>query len=251
MKKGLLDFTPSERDVPVGSVFTADVNKSRPDTFGATGLDWGMLGNDRFGDCYWASAAHELEAERAPLGVRPAFTENAVLDNYGAYLGIYGAAALEANPSNDVGTDARAGAKFRQKHGIQDARGHQHYIGAYAFQNEPDYGKILDLAYALEGMTLCVNLPESAEERFETGVWDYVKGSQIAGGHAVAIVGATDNELRIVSWGQEVKVTESFVEKYLQTVVVYFSRAMLTSEGLTPAGLDKAALVELVRGATG
>jgi hypothetical protein len=207
-----------------------------------------MLGNDRFGDCYWASAAHEQIAQRAAVGAHPQFSTTCVLDTYAAYLGAYGHQALEANPEAlDRGTEPRAGAKFRRDSGIEDDTGHSHWIGAYAFESDPE--QILSLAYALEAVTLCFALPQSAEDAFdaEEPVWDVEPGSKVIGGHAVAAVGAKDGKLVGVSWGKEVTITDAFLAKYLQTAVVYFSRATLDPNGKTPLGLDKSKLVQLVR----
>jgi hypothetical protein len=237
-KLGLKPHTPDERDIKLSAVYKA--TPSLPSTFGATGLDWGMLGNDTYGDCYWASAAHETMAQAHLAGRSPTFSDEHVLDSYAVYLGLYGHQAL--NERNDEGTDAREGAKYRRKSGVEDTNGHGHRIGAFTFIEEPDYNLIKSAVYDFEGVTVCVELPESAEERFESGVWDYVKGSSIAGGHAIAGTSVKNDKLYIVSWGEEVEMTEAFVEKYLQCVVVYVSGSVLNGEGKTVTGLDVAGL---------
>lgn len=237
-KLGLRPHTPSERDIKLTSVYQAKT--SLPSTFGATGLEWGMLGNDTFGDCYWASAAHEVMAEATQAGRNPQFETENVLESYAKYLKLKSVSDL--NEETDQGTDAREGAAFRKENGVEDSHGHGHRIGAYTFVEERDYNLIKSAVYDFEGVTVCVELPESAEERFETGIWDYVKGSPIAGGHAIAGVNVKDDELYIVSWGKEVKMTEAFIEHYLQTVVVYVSGSTLNGEGKTVEGLDIEAL---------
>jgi hypothetical protein len=246
MKLGLLPHTPDERDVALTSVYTP--TPERPDTFGATGLDWGVLGNDEWGDCYWASAAHEVMAEAHLAGRDPGFGTEDVLSTYASYLRLEG--VWELTQRNDEGTDARAGAKYRKAHGVRDASGHAHHIGAYTFIEVPDYELIKSAVHDFEGITVCVNLPESAEDAFRTEgpkVWDYVKGSPILGGHAIAGTSVQDDKLFIVSWGEEVELTEAFVEKYLQTCVVYVSGSTLDGTGHTPAGLDRAALLNALK----
>lgn len=244
-KLGLKPHTPDERDIKLTEVYKT--SSDLPSDFGATGLDWGMLGNDRFGDCYWASAAHEVMAEATQAGRKPVFNEQEVLTSYAEYLGLGSVAAL--NERTDQGTDAREGAKFRKKSGVKDVRGHGHRIGAYTFIEERDYQTILSAVHDFEGVTVCVELPESAEEAFaraEEGegeyVWDYERGSRILGGHAISGVAAKDGKLVIVSWGQEVVMTEAFVENYLQCVVVYVSGSVLNGEGKSVTGLDLSAL---------
>lgn len=241
---GLKPHTPDERDIKLTEVYRAS---STPTDFGATGLDWGMLGNDRFGDCYWASAAHEVMAEATQAGRNPQFAELDVLQSYSEYLGLTSVSDL--NERTDQGTDARQGAKFRKANGVKDNNGHGHRIGAFAFIESPDYNLIKSAVHDFEGATICVELPESAEEAFSAAeqgdgkyVWDYVSGSQIAGGHAIAGTSVREDELVIVSWGQEVVVTEAFIDKYLQCVVVYVSGSVLDAEGKSITGLDLSAL---------
>lgn len=244
-KLGLKPHIPDERDIKLKEVYTASTSTSS--NYGATGLNWGMLGNNRFGDCYWASAAHEVMAEASQAGRKPVFGEQEVLTSYAEYLGLSSYADL--NERTDEGTDAREGAKFRASKGVKDIRGHGHRIGAYAFIEQPDYDLIKSAVHDFEGVTVCVELPKSAEEAFgraEQGegeyVWDFEAGSQIAGGHAIAGTSVRDDQLVIVTWGQEVVMTEAFVEKYLQCVVVYVSGSVLNGEGKSINGLDLSAL---------
>lgn len=249
MKKGLRDFTPQPTDIAVGAVWTP---QDTPDTGGIRGLPWGMLGNDRWGDCYWASAAHEFMAIRSKSNHYPPFKTAGVLDAYGTYLGLYGQKGLEANPAADRGTDAREGARYRRDRGVPDAGGHDHYIGAYAFETDPR--QLPSLIDALGGVTVCVELTDEcetafgiAEEQGEEFIWDIGGDTNIAGGHAIAGTYWTPGGIGVVSWGREGIITWDYLERYMQTTVVYFSRAMLADNGETPAGLDKAKLVELVK----
>jgi hypothetical protein len=241
LKLGLLPHRSDERDIALDSVFTP--TKALPETFGVRGLDWKMLGNDQWSDCYWASAAHEVMAQAHLAGRTPEFTPESVLGSYATYLGVY-----RVTPATDRGTEPRAGAKFRRTHGVADHLNHGHRIGAYAFETESDYQKLLSALYTFGALTFCFELPQSAEETFEDGVWDYVKGSPIAGGHAVAgVARAESGRIVIVSWGQEVEVTEAFIEKYLQVAMAYVSSSVLDGTGHTPEGLDKTALLEAVK----
>jgi hypothetical protein len=157
---------------------------------------------------------------------------------------------LEANPSLDVGTDARAGAKFRRENGIQDVHGHNHYIGAYAFENDPH--ELPALIDALGAVTVCVELTEECEREFATAeradqdfVWSGT--GNVAGGHAISGVYWTPEGIGVVSWGREGIITYDYLARYMQTAVVYFTRGALEDDGETPAGLDKAKLVSLVK----
>jgi hypothetical protein len=235
-KLGLKPHISDERDIPLTAVYSKP--SALPSDFGVTGLPWGMLGNDAFGDCYWASAAHEVMAQAHLAGRNPAFDFEGVLSSYAEYLGL---APDELTEANDAGTGIHDGAKFRRQRGVKDVYGHGHRIGAYVFIEVPDYELIKSAVYDFSGVTVCVELPESA---VNAGVWDYVKGSPILGGHAIAGVCVKQGALYVVSWGAEVEVTPAFLEKYLQCVVVYISGSTLNKEGKTVNGLDVTALRE-------
>jgi hypothetical protein len=236
MKLGLLPHVPEDRDIQLASVYSTTTEL--PEIFGTRGLDWQMLGNDQWGDCYWASAAHEVMAEAHLAGREPQFSTEGVLSSYAAYSGV-----ARIVPAADRGTEPRAGAKYRKAKGIADAGGHGHRIGAYVFEERADYKALLSAIYTFGAITLCFELPESAERDFETGVWDYVKGSPILGGHAVAgVARAESGQLVAVSWGQEVEVTEAFVDRYLQVAMAYVSGSVLDGSGESPTGLDRDAL---------
>lgn len=246
MKKGLRDFTPQLTDIAVSSVWTP---QSADESGGVRGLPWGMLGNDKWGDCYWASSAHEFMAIRQREDAAPSFTDTGVLDAYTGYLGI---ASGELAPSNDAGTDARLGAKYRRDTGIADATGRAHHIGAYAF--ESDARQLPALIDALGAVTVCVELTQDAEREFglaeqadEDFTWDIGSLTPVAGGHAIAATYWTPGGIGVVSWGREGVITYDYLERYMQTAVVYFSRAQLDPTGHAPNGLDKGKLIELVK----
>lgn len=239
---GLLPHTPQKTDIGLSSVYTAQ--SSLPSSFGVTGLEWGMLGNERFGDCYWASAAHETMAQAHLSGRDPSFSEANTLTSYARYLGLK--SLNELNEQTDQGTDAREGAQFRKQIGLLDANGAAHHIGAYTFIEKPDYEMVKSAVYDFEAVCVCIEAPESIYKGFEEGVWDYVKGSPIIGGHAIAGVAVEDDELVIITWGGEVKLTEAFLEQYMQTTVVYVSGSALHGEGKTIDGLDREALKKLL-----
>lgn len=103
---------------------------------------------------------------------------------------------------------------------------------------------MLDQVYSFGATTVCVELPESAEQAFGAAeqngtvpVWDY-EGGAIAGGHAVAGVGAIDDQLVVISWGRPVIVTAAFVQHYLEVNVCYVSGSALKNGVNVANGLD-------------
>lgn len=248
MKKGLQRFTASPTDIQAAAVFGGTV-PTEGGTHYSTGM--GLLGNGDWGDCYWASAARESRTLARIAGRSGAvFSEDSVVATYAAYLGLSDVDQLSEH--TDQGTDARAGAKFRTKSGIADSASRGHRIGAYAFEN--DAQRVPALVDALGAATLCIDLTSECEQAFAAAekenrpfIWDPKLGTTIAGGHAVPVTYWTPQGLGVNSWDREGIVTWDYLDKYLQTTVVYFSAAILDQDGASPSGLNKSKLIELVQ----
>jgi hypothetical protein len=252
---GLKPHVPSAADLQLEDFHSFTAASDLPAEYGVTGLNWGMLGNDEFGDCFWASAAHETMA-LAHLGGRPVptFSTESVLSSYCSYLGIQRKAL---NEKTDEGTDARQGAKARATLGVADAHewdNHYqepgatgHRIGAYLFDESRDPDKIRSAIYTFGAVEVCVNLQAAQQETFSQGFWEYDPKSKIDGGHAITGCYVKDGKIYLVSWGGEIEVGDEFFDKLVQTVIVYISGAQLDAAGVTPNGLNKAALVAALK----
>ena len=88
--------------------------------------DWGMLANDRYGDCCWAGAAHETMLLAREAGTVVSFADADVLGDYAAATGFD-----PEKPETDQGTDVQQAAEYRRSTGIVDAHGSRHLIAAY------------------------------------------------------------------------------------------------------------------------
>lgn len=237
MKLGLNTYRPDERDIPLDAVYQPPRLPEDPSAspFGVRGLDWGVLGNDEFGDCFWAAAAHETMTWAYLAGRRRNFVSGGVLRSYADYLGVD-----EVTEANDEGTYPDSGARFRRKYGVLDGNGTPARAGAYAFITKPSDQLIRGALYDFGAVNLCVDFPASA---WGADTWDYVEGAQIDGGHSVALTGVAETGNYVaVSWGREYEVTPAFIENYLQCVIVFFSASLLL-HGLAPDGLDKRSLL--------
>jgi hypothetical protein len=239
MKLGKLPATYDRRDLRLEHYLTK--LPARPKTFGHdkfVGADaWGMLGNDNYGDCVLAGAAHETmlwTATRGGGGAR--FDDKSVLADYSAITGFD-----PRRPDTDRGTDMRAAANYRRKTGVRDATGTRHKIGAYVALEPGNWDHLLTALYLFGAVGVGIQFPESAMDQFNAGKpWTVVPGAQIEGGHYVPLV-ARRGTLRLVTWGREIGMSQGFYLKYCDEAVVYLSEEMLTN-GRSPEGFDLAAL---------
>jgi hypothetical protein len=202
---------------------------------------WGMLGNDKYGCCVWAGAAHETMVYTAAgaAGAPAPFSEKSILSDYAAVTGFD-----PANPDSDQGTDMQKAAAYRKKVGVIDARGKRHVVESYV---APTPGRLSELIlstwlFAATGVGLI--MPETAEEQFDAGEpWTVVKGAKEMGGHYVSAVGRNARgNILISTWGKIHEMTPEFYRHYCDEAVTYLSKEALLKNNLTREGFDLASL---------
>lgn len=197
---------------------------------------WGMLGNDKYGDCVWAGAAHETMDWNREANKTVTFTDASVLDAYTEVTGFN-----PNDPSTDQGTDVQVAASFRRKTGVLDANGKRHKVAAYLSITPGDLAEHKLALWLFGAVGIGINFPKSAMDQFNAGKpWSVVSGSPIDGGHYIPLV-AYRGELECVTWGAIQKLTSGFLKKYNDESVVYLSEEMLTS-GKSSEGFNLAAL---------
>jgi hypothetical protein len=220
-----------------------------PHRFGHANLyrddGWSMLGNDRYGDCVFAGAAHETMMTNHLARRTVTFTDEAVLADYGAVTGF-----TPDNPASDQGTDVRDALKYRQKTGVVDGHGTRHKIGAYVALTPGDWDELMQAVYVFAAVGVGVEFPDSAMDQFDHGEpWDVVDGARIEGGHYIPCMGRSSVGVGgVVTWARRQSVTRAFYEKYADEAwAIVFPeelRAGKTERGFDLAGLN-AALAQL------
>lgn len=207
---------------------------------------WGMLGNDRVGDCVFAGGAHEhlvyAGANSRPL---PDFTDVSVLSDYSALTG-YDPAQTDPdtgeNPT-DQGTDMATAAAYRKSTGLIDAAGVRHKIGAYLALDPGNLDELYAASYLFGAVGIGVVITQAQMDQTGSGKpWSYKRNSPELGGHYVPVVARRKNYPIVVTWGQLQLITPAFYEKQSNEAIAYISDEYLTG-GVSPEGFDKAALL--------
>lgn len=210
-----------------------------PKTFGHEGLigsDWSMLGNDQYGDCVWAGAAHETMLWNKTAGRTVTFDDKAVLSDYSAVTHFN-----PSDPNSDQGTDMVEAASYRRKTGIADAQGNRHQVAAYLSIKPGSLTEHYIAMYLFGAVGIGIEFPASAMDQFNKGKnWSVVSGSRVEGGHYIPLVAKRTN-LECVTWGKIQKMTLGFFRKYNDESVAYVSEEALTNNK-SPEGFDSAQL---------
>jgi hypothetical protein len=196
-------------------------------------IAWGMMLNDRLGDCTCAAVGHAIQlmtglAKAAAVTVPDA----TILALYEAVSGYD--PATGANDNGAVEADVLA--RWRRC-GVP---GHRHHkIAAYGRVNHRNV-TLVQQVIALFGFAyIGTQVPADWEQA--PAVWD-VSDSQIVGGHAVILVGWDDTGFWLISWGQVFKLTYAAFDRYVDEVWGVVSRDWIRSDRVAPSGLNLAGL---------
>lgn len=245
LKLGKRPATPDARDLRFAAyAVPAELPRPPKGSFGhdkapaSLGESWGMLGNDAYGDCVWAGAAHEVMVWNAEQGKRVAFTDAVVLSDYSAATGFHADA-----PSTDQGTDVRQAMGYRRSTGILDAQGWRHKVAAYVRLDPGNHTELWQAVYLFGVVGIGFEFPDYAMDEFRQNKrWSYHRKGQIDGGHYVPVVarrGAMNPV--VVTWGREQEMTLPFYEHYCDEAWIPLSEEAL-SGGRSLEGFDLEAL---------
>jgi hypothetical protein len=194
------------------------------------------LGNNDFGDCVWAGAAHEHQVWSLAGGwERPRFTTHDVLSDYSAVTGFD-----KAKPDTDQGTDMQAAASYRRKVGVIDATGLRHQIDSYIALQVGNAEQMILAMWLMGAAGIGVQLPSYAMDDFDAGKpWEVKAKPRIIGGHYIPGVGRDkDGNIVFVSWGKVASMTPEFYERFSDEALAYVSLEILNAKRLSPDGFD-------------
>jgi len=237
LKLGKLPARPGAVKLKFGDYVNTDTLATPPAEFGHDNLvgDWGILANDRVGDCAIADALHQHLLWNAEAGKAIPLSDAVAIKNYSLVTG------YDPNdPSTDGGTDVPSLIHYRYTHGLVDGAGHRHKIGA-ALELEP--GNFEQLTYAMyyfDGVTLGVKMSQQWMDAFQNHdyVWDKVSRPKIIGGHAITGVAMHGGNARIITWGTDaVGVTPAGYEQACDEAYAFFTPEKLKN-GLDINGID-------------
>ncbi len=194
---------------------------------------WPMLGNDRYGDCTFAGAAHLSQcwvdnAGSTPGGFLP--DDRAVVAEYLAFTGGEDTGCVELDVLKTWRADGIVG----------------HKIGAFAALRAGDHDEAHDAVFLFGGAYLGVAMPLSAQKQ---QVWDVPRRGPIGrgspgswGGHCVVVVAYDARGPIVVTWGQLQPMTWAFYDAYVNEAYAILAADFFNGASVAPNGFDLAAL---------
>jgi hypothetical protein len=168
--------------------------------------NWGMMANDRLGDCTCAAVGHAVQAWTAMNGHEIVIPDEEIVKAYSAVSGYD-----PASGANDNGAVEADVLDYWMNTGFCG-----HKLESYAvIETRSRYQ--MRLAMFLFGDAYTgVALPLSAQEQT---IWTAVHGADADpgswGGHAVPLVGYDENTATCITWGAPLKMTWAFQRRYM------------------------------------
>lgn len=211
--------------------------------------DWGLYGNDKYGDCGPTSVANLVKLVTKYLGTAEwSPTQDDVFDLY----------RRSGNPGFDPTTDADDNGVDMQTmlEALLDGGIGGKKPLAFAKVDHSNEDELLAAIEIFGGVLLGVDLKEAQDEQTNEGLWDYVRRSGEWGGHAVLSGRYTDksgtsaDRTGVVTWAMLVDFTEAFRQNQVQEVWVVIWPENVGSVQFKE-GIDQQALADAFKSLTG
>ena len=165
---------------------------------------WGMLGNDKYGDCTFAGIVHARMANAAFLGIKETFPNDTEVEQaYLHYTNGQDAGAVEATLLTYWKTNPLFGKK----------------LTAFAPTDHADQDELRSVIASYGLSYIGVELPSVAEQQFaQSKPWELTHtpaDNQIAGGHCVILVGYNKDYAQCITWGKVQQVSWEWLASYM------------------------------------
>jgi hypothetical protein len=196
---------------------------------------WGMMANDKIGDCTCAAAGHLIMEWTDDNGTLFTPADQDIINAYAAITGY--------NPTtgaNDNGANEQDVLNYWRSTGIASRK-----ILAYAALEPQNHNHIMQSVYLFGGCYIGMALPLSCQTQ---AVWSVPPGGPKGkgapgswGGHAVPVIGYDSHSLTVITWGATKKMTWSFWNAYCDESYAIISTDFAGTKP-APNGFDLAAL---------
>ena len=201
------------------------------------GFQWGMLANDKLGDCVIAMMLHSIEDFHLDAGTPvPAFTDQDAISMYSAITGYN-----PSDPSSDRGTDERLAMRYWEHPGLKTSDGATHAIVATVAVDASNLNECRIAIDEFVALQIGIALPVTAQGQQEwTVIGDGKTGNSAPGswgGHGIPYREYDAETFKCVTWGAELLLTVPFHQDYAQEAHVIVTQEMLNKQGIGPSGV--------------
>jgi hypothetical protein len=200
--------------------------------------NWGNMKNNILGDCTIAACGHAIQIWSVNIGNEITISDDDIVKTYSAWDGYD-----PADPTTDCG-----GIELDVLNDWRRETLCGHKLLAFTAVNQNNINEVKTAIYLFGGMYIGLSLPISAQNQ---STWDVTTDNGFGntkpgswGGHAVYIC-AYDNEgLTCITWGQLMKITWPFWNKYCDESYGILGGDWLNNAGINPSGFAVDKLLE-------
>lgn len=200
--------------------------------------DIGMMGNNIYGDCFWAASYHARQVRTLfATGTMETEPDSIVLGAYSAATGF-----RADQPTSDQGTDPGEGFSWMLRCGLPTRSTPVQIIGAIELDPRQPQDSLEALDYC-GGLLVGVSLPKSFVALDDPpDVWDWAAGDTDSGeGHEIYLGRADPSwqDIGIVSWGKThaYSLTPAFWSRAVTQCTAIIARDWVEVTGKTPFGM--------------
>ena len=192
--------------------------------------NWGMLGNDKYGDCTFAGIVHARMANAAFLGITETFPTDTEVEN----------AYLSYTKGQDVGAVEADLLQYWKNNELFGAK-----LSAFAPTDHADQDELRSVIASYGLAYIGVQLPVTFQQQFiDNQPWALTgtpADNQIEGGHCIVLVGYNKDYAQCITWGKVQQVTWEWLTSYMQE-----SWALITPEIVEKGQYGDMRLADLV-----
>jgi hypothetical protein len=198
---------------------------------------WGMMGNDQFGDCTCACAAHEVMNRTTHASAAVVPTDEQVLAMYASVCPGFDP-ATDANDNGAAITDALA---YMANTGLAG-----HKIDGWAAIDYTTQLTIKQGIYLFGSVNIGVQVPASAMDQTKAGQpWTVLANDGgIEGGHCIPLMGYGLEGLTCITWGALQQMTWDWFETYTDEAYVELALDWVNTRGTAVNRMNMAQLTQ-------
>ncbi len=195
---------------------------------------WPALLNDQIGDCTVAAAGHAAQqVNRYGRDTDAPVTDNDAMAMYRAISGY-----VPGQARTDVGATLQAALDYWRKNGIGGNK-----IVAFAQLKATDLDAIRAAIHRFGSVYCGMWISQASMDQFNSGKpWTVAGRSKNLGGHAVPIMGYDASSFSCITWTRVQPMTLEFFRAQFDEVWVPIDLDWMRANGMSPAGIDTAAL---------
>ena len=200
-------------------------------------IPYGMMANDRIGDCTCAAAGHMIMNWQAVANAGSPVTipDDQIIAAYSAITGYDPASGANDNGANELDVLA-----YWQTTGIAG-----HKIAGKATLDIHNVDQIKAATYLFGGVYIGFEVPAFIMEDTGNHNWGSMSGdTSIVGGHAVPVFGYGRGGCTNVSWGDLYHMSWDFWLQYCDEAYAIVSTDWLKQSAVSPSGLDLQGLIQ-------